>query len=91
MKLEENIELIKQFHAGIKWLKEYIREEFMYEFEHYVDRLGFRIKLTEEGEKEFREFSYGRERFEELQELGERLHREKERLNHKEYLRKLGL
>ena len=75
-------ELVKEFNAGIAWLK---HEPFLFELERYVKRVGFRLELTGEGEKEL---SYGdRQRFDEIQEIGEKLELEKIRHNHLFFLK----
>ena len=61
-------ELTKQFHEGIKWLKE---DACMFGFERYVSKRGFNIELTGRGEKEL---DYEeRNRFDEIQEIGQTL------------------
>lgn len=59
-------ELVKQFHEGIDWLKEDVCE---FGFERCVNLKGFNIELTGTGEKELDHEE--RNRFDEIQEIGQ--------------------
>ena len=81
MEKEELRELVKEYDAGIAWLK----HAFTYGFENSVNRVGFLLELKGHG---VNDLDYGdNSRFEELQELGEKLELEKIRHNHKFFLK----
>ena len=82
MEKSEIRELVKEFDAGIAWLK---NDACMFGFDRSVHRIGFQLELTSDGEKELN--NGDKERFKELQEIGEKLELEKIRLNHKFFIK----